>query len=323
MGRRWLRRLVTLPVVILGGGLMLFLAVPLIGVTALIGVVRRRRFALLRMVLLGASYAFMEIVGLAALFGAWLFSGFGLARGTLERRAYAIQRWWAGGLWRSAVRILGLELDVDQPAAIQGPLIVLVRHVSLLDVLIPAAFVLDRGVPLRWVLKRELLNEPCLDVAGHWMPNHFVDRSSVDTPRELAAIESLASSMPAEHGLILFPEGTRFSRGRRERVLASLGARDPEAFARASALSNVLPPRLGGTLAAMRGAPGASALVIAHCGFEGVRTWRDLTSGTLVGATVRLRARHHALPSSEAERAEWLWSVWEDVDRWVADSRAT
>ena len=56
-----------------------------------------------------------------------------------------------------------------------GPLIVFIRHSSTIDTLIPTELITRRhGLKLRFVMKTELLADPCLDVAGHWVPNYFV-----------------------------------------------------------------------------------------------------------------------------------------------------
>ena len=81
--------------------------------------------------------------------------------------------------WPRSRRIFALRLVVeDAGAAAGGPLLVFARHASLADVLLPAVLVADRErLRLRWVLKRELLVDPCLDVVGGRLPNVFVDRS--------------------------------------------------------------------------------------------------------------------------------------------------
>ena len=67
-----------------------------------------------------------------------------------------------------------------------APILVVSRHASLIDTLLPGRYVTQPfGIRLRYVLKSELLVDPALDIAGNRLPNVFVDRGG-DTDRELA-----------------------------------------------------------------------------------------------------------------------------------------
>ena len=60
-----------------------------------------------------------------------------------------------------------------------GPVVLMMRHASLVDTLLPTVLVLRRHrIRLRYVLKRELLWDPALDLAGNVLPNYFLDRAS-------------------------------------------------------------------------------------------------------------------------------------------------
>ena len=53
----------------------------------------------------------------------------------------------------------------------------LCRHASLADSLVSAWVITSvAGMNPRYVLKRELLVDPCLDIVGNRLPNHFLDR---------------------------------------------------------------------------------------------------------------------------------------------------
>ena len=81
------------------------------------------------------------------------------------------------------------------------------------------------------MLKRELLSEPCLDIAGQRLPNYFVRR---DTGEEVERerIGQLARDMGSDDGFLLYPEGTRFTAERRQRALEKIAERDPQRAAR-------------------------------------------------------------------------------------------
>ena len=65
----------------------------------------------------------------------------------------------------------------------------------------------------RYVLKRELLADPCLDVVGQRLPNHFLDRQATDSTPELLALEELVTGIDESTVGIIFPEGTRVEPG--------------------------------------------------------------------------------------------------------------
>lgn len=60
------------------------------------------------------------------------------------------------------------QLEVEGVNALQpGPLVVLMRHASLADTLLPAVVIASHGIRLRYVLKRELLWDPCRASGGY------------------------------------------------------------------------------------------------------------------------------------------------------------
>src|SRR4030095_7187674 len=91
------------------------------------------------------------------------------------------------------------------------------RHVRCFvaadDTLLPAVFASDpHRLRLGNVMKRELLWDPCLDVVGQRTRNAFVRRGSAERDKELALLRQLAAAAGEKDGVLLFPEGTRFSR---------------------------------------------------------------------------------------------------------------
>ncbi len=276
-----------------------------------------------------ASVVFLsyELVGLAAAFGLWLAALFvrGLRGARWQSAHRALQAWWANGLFRAASRILRLELEVEGAhACAPGPLLVLVRHASLADTLLPAVVVAPRGIALRYVLKRELLWDPCLDVVGQRLPNAFIQRGTGESQSELAQIAALGRGLGAGDGVLIYPEGTRFSAARRARGLERIAASGrPELLARAQALRGVLPPRTAGVLALLDAAPDADVLVLAHTGLEGLATLPDLLR--LGASPRRIRVRlwrvpRAAIPLERDARVRWLYAEWARVDAFVAGS---
>jgi 1-acyl-sn-glycerol-3-phosphate acyltransferase len=99
-----------------------------------------------------------------------------------------MQAWWVRFIVDAMERVLGLRFESTNNDVV-APVIVLFRHVSIVDNLLPYAFVSDRaGIRLRWVLKKELLSDPAPDIGGNRMPNYFVDRTSDSSKQEVANV---------------------------------------------------------------------------------------------------------------------------------------
>ena len=72
-------------------------------------------------------------------------------------------------------------------------MVALCRHASIADALV-VGWVLSARAHLkpRFVLKKELSFDPCLDVVGRRVPNYFVDRRAVNTQTEINGIAEMA-----------------------------------------------------------------------------------------------------------------------------------
>ena len=309
----------------------LVLATALLPVLLLVGLaidaVRRAAFGApptaARLVLFLWVYLAAEVGGLTALVVLWVASLGGRRRVWLREMTWRVQQLWAGLLF-GAVRVLfRLRLEVvGEDEVAPGPVIVLIRHASIVDTLLPASLVArPHRIRLRYVLKRELLADPCLDVAGRRLPNYFVRRGTGEA-QEVARVRALACGLEADDGVLIYPEGTRFTPERRARAIARIAERDPRLAARAERLQHLLPPRLGGVGALLDGAPDADVVVIAHHGFDGLQLISDIWRGGLVGLVVRVRITRvprSKVPGEPAARADWLYDVWQDVDDWLEE----
>jgi 1-acyl-sn-glycerol-3-phosphate acyltransferase len=322
---RWGRRAIVLPVLaLLTVGAVLLL--PFLLAAAAIGdVLRPRRWALVRCTIFFVYYLLCEVVGVVAAFVAWLASGVwaGGDRARFVRWNLALQHWWGPALYWGGARIFGFRTEIEGAEQVRtGPMIVFVRHVSTVDTVLPVTF-LSRpsGLQLRYVLKAELLWDPCLDIVGHRLPNYFVRRDSGAGAREVAAIRLLTDGLGPRDGVLIYPEGTRFTARKRARILERLAAAgDTAAYERAAALRSVLPPRLGGVLALLEGNRGADAVFCAHTGLEGAGSFWSLLGGGLIGVTVRVRfwrVPFVEIPPERQARIRWLYDHWRRVDQWV------
>lgn len=313
------RRVITVSIYVLAWMLVSVLSPIWIVIALLVGLVRRRSFVILRLLIFAWFYFALEIIALVLVAGIFLVHRSGEAR---DSRLYALQARWATANLSAAQWLLGLDIEVDGAEhAVPGPSILLVRHASILDTLLPCAYVQrPYDFRVRYVLKQELLFDPCLDIVGNALPNYFVDRSG-NTAAELDGIRLLAENLGTD-GLLMFPEGTRFSQEKREKALQRL-ERDGSAYLpRARALTRVLPPKPGGVLALLGALPGVDCVFFAHSGLESFAKIKDLLSGEVVGSTVRVqlwRVDAKDIPESDADRIGWLYAQWAKVDAFVGN----
>lgn len=307
----WLAATVLFPVVVVGA-----LAFDLFRLATGHG-----HFVALRLTVIGWVYLAAEVVGIAALGVLWVATGGGRMQGLFIGGTYAIQRWWAGTLFSVIRALFGLRVEVEGGEVLTpGPIHVFMRHASIIDNLLPSALITaPHGVRLRYVLKRELLSDPALDIAGSRLPNYFVDRSAGGAS-EVAAIGELGMGLAANEGVLIYPEGTRFTEKRRERALAHLEEKEPELLERARGLHSVLPPRPGGPLRLLDVEPPADVVIAAHVGLDGFSHIRNILDGGLVGGTVRVRFQRFpigTIPADDAGRVAWLYDRWEEIDAWI------
>ncbi len=288
---RFLRRAITLLALITTLTVAVGLSPALFVVTVALDLATRARLAAKRALLLVLVSLAYELMGVLVATGIWLRGG------DAERQLdanFRLQWWWAGGLFDRTCAIFGLRVEArGVECARGGPVFVLSRHASVADTLLAAALISrPYGLRLRYVLKRELLWDPCLDIVGRRVPNAFVQRGSRDTAGDVAAVRGLAEHLGDRDGVMIFPEGTRATPAMRARVIekieASTAATD-EQRAAARKLAHVLPPRFEGVLALLDADARADVIFMAHAGFESVRSLADLRRGSLVGRLIFTR----------------------------------
>ncbi|MBW1905633.1 MAG: 1-acyl-sn-glycerol-3-phosphate acyltransferase [Deltaproteobacteria bacterium] len=288
-----------------------------IPVAFLVGVVRRCSFVVLRLLMFFWVYLAIELMGLVAATGIYL-----ITPRNIERRHglfFSLECWWGGSLFDWLSRFLSLSTSIEGDEQIlPGPVLVFMRHASLIDTALPVAFISRaKGLRLRYVFKRELLVDPCIDVAGHASPNYFIDRGG-SAQAELAGVRKLADHL-GDEGVLLYPEGTRFTERKKRIALKRLAKTHPELVTMAESFKHSLPPKAGGALTLLDAAPQADVLIVAHRGLEGLAEVTDLLSGAVVGQKVEIRIwRINAadIPQGEARR-RWLFDWWKRVDDFV------
>lgn len=326
------RRLLTIPTLFLALVVMVAASPVLVLVAALVDLTRRAwAWPTVRLVAFLLGYLAYEAAGVVR--AGWIWLTQPLARRSWIERNHRLQMWWLGGLMRAAGPVLGLRLAVtaewadgrDGADLGSGPMVVLSRHVSIVDALLPAAvFGLGHDMALRYTLASGLRLDPCLDIAGHRLPNHFIDRRTGDG-RQLEEMQALSAGMGEGDVAVIFPEGGLFSAQQRDRALERVAESDVDRAARFAPLTTVLPPRVGGSLALLRGAPDADVVVLAHHGFEPLASLKRLWRVAPLREPVRLRLTRHrreTLPTDDAGLAGWIDAQWAEVHGWVAAQHA-
>jgi uncharacterized membrane protein YsdA (DUF1294 family) len=155
--RAFARRMISIPLVYLALPLWTVLSPIVVPVALLIDVIQGRwRVPTIRLWIFALVFTVHEWIGVAYATRLWVRGHFG-QRLDLERHR-CVQAWWATSLLGWARRLLHVELDLGDAASVpDGELIVLSRHASMIDALIPAVLftgILDR--PVHYVLKKEL-----------------------------------------------------------------------------------------------------------------------------------------------------------------------
>jgi 1-acyl-sn-glycerol-3-phosphate acyltransferase len=320
------RRLISMPGLILGA-VILTVAIPVwLPLVLVIDACRLRwRFPLARLLSFAVCWAWLETVGVVCSAFYWLT---GQSKNLTKH--YALQRWWADRLLAALKATCGFSVEVEEIEALQpGPILMFARHASLADSLVSAYVVTTLAqMKPRYVLKRELLADPCLDVVGQRLPNHFLDRNATDSTPELQALEALVTDIDVSTVGIIFPEGTRANEKKRKRAIEKIALIDSARADRLHDMKHLLPPRPAGAAAMLRGCPSADVVFAWHVGFEGLDTF----GGILRAISSRMppirfhlcRVERTGIPSNSItdtdELTKWLDSEWMRMDREVDEA---
>lgn len=320
LGSRFCRRLITIPLFI-GSTVLLTCLLPLLIVIAgLLTVSPSTRGALptLGFVL---GYLWCETLGILSALYIWLRYR---EHEAFLNANFKLQCWWANALKVIGQRLFRLSFRISGESALNGPpAILLPRHTSIADTILPMVFyAIPHGIRLRYVLKKELLIDPCLDIVGHRLPNCFVDRRAHDSAGERNAVARLMVDLQPNEGALIYPEGTRYSQAKhaalRQRYQASA-----EMLTQLERWTDLLPPRLGGTMAMLGANPGLDVIFLAHTGFEGSSHFRNLINGSWLGANINLifwRVRFEDIPTAKDELREFLFTQWDRMQASVRNN---
>lgn len=322
------RRLVSVPALLLAA-LLLLVTLPLwVVVSAVIDLVRGKfRLPTTRLLAFALAWAWLETCGVLTSFAWWM-----IGKSGDHRRHYALQRWWARNLLRALGFTCGVHVSVENAEALQpGPVLLFARHASLADSLVSAYVTTTiAGLNPRYVLKKELLADPCLDIVGRRLPNHFLDRGAADSTPELSALSALTAAMDESNVGVIFPEGTRANPVKRASALERIGKSDPARRDRLAGMRHLLPPRPAGAEAMLRGHSTCDVVFAWHVGFEGLDSFsgilRALSKPVPPVRFVMRRVSRSDIPavssemmnaSASATFVSWLDEQWSRMDREV------
>ena len=324
--RRWSRRAITIPVMTL----IVALYALLLPLCLLYSVTRdllrsRRDFPLARFHLFLFGILGHHIVGLVILGGSWIRTLFV----SPERRHQinlTVEQYFIPQSIGIAERVYNMKIELDGiECCAPGPILFLSRHASILDTIMPIKLLGQaHGMGLRIVQKAELLWNPLVDVASSRMPRAFIRRGSGDVGGPIGHMKHLFSGITDNEALVVFPEGSRFSAAKQEKIVAKLAKSNPAAADAASKLKHVLPVRPAGTLALMEMRPDIDVVFMAHVGLEYANRLEDFVDGALYKRTLRMkfwRVAADEIPTDQAERIEWLHAEWRKVDAWIDANR--
>jgi 1-acyl-sn-glycerol-3-phosphate acyltransferase len=289
---------------------------------------RLRPLRLLWVVLL---HMVLESLILLELLGLWIASGFGLwlRRPFFQRIHYDIAQTYLVIFFREARRVLRLRIVTQGPTpdAFPGePLLVCCRHAGPGD-----SFTLMYAL-MHWyhreprvVLKDTLAWDPAINVLLSRLPSRFISPNPRAGDDLEADVAELARDLDENDAFVIFPEGGNYTPERRQRAIDKLRRLGLEAMAtRAERMTHVLAPRPGGLLAALDAAPEADVVLVAHTGLDHLMTVSDLWRELPMDKQLIMRwwrVPREEIPTGREERIDWLFTRWEEIDRWVAEHR--
>ena len=309
------RRLISIPV-LAAATVALTVSTPVwFPIVVLVDAIRMKfRFPFARLLAFGVCWGWIELAGIARSAQLWATGKAG------DHTAnYLLMGWWSGALMKALGATIGVRPEIEGlEAAEAGNAIVLSRHASLADSLVSGwVFSSVAGVRPCYVLKRELLFDPCLDIVGLRVPNHFLDRGAADGRIELEALRKLGATIGEGSVAVIFPEGTRSNPIKRARVLEKIAGRDRERAMRLSGLRRLLPPRPAGSAALLEGAADADIIFAWHTGFDGLDSFGgiiDKLSKPLPPVRfVMTRVPRPDVPAGEPF-GDWLDQRWIEMD---------
>lgn len=326
---RLIRRLVLAPLVILVSLALIAISPVALLVALIADLFLPGNWRTLRMTAFVTVYLIFEVVGLVVLFLLWIATGFGLTTDSERSKAwhYRFMSGWLKAMYKTVALLFRLRINIEErPAPQPGPVLVFCRHAgpgnSLM--LIGTMMIAYQRRP-RIVMLAKLQWDPLFDTMGNRLPNRFIKHEKGKSDVYVKAIGDLARGLGDQDAFVLFPEGKDFTERLRLRAIAYLREKGFTKHAeKAEELTNVLPPRHRGPLAAITNAPEADVVFVAHSVLEDIGTFGDIWRHVPLAQPID--ARYWRLPPSEVPKGEeelidWLYDWWERIDTWIDEHK--
>ncbi|MCH1434430.1 MAG: 1-acyl-sn-glycerol-3-phosphate acyltransferase [Acidimicrobiales bacterium] len=233
---------------------------------------------------------------------------------------YRLEHWWCRRHYKNLHRFAGVTVTMPDPSPLDGgPSIMVARHSSHIDAIVPLLVLAEHGRFARYTLKEDLKWAPAMDLVGDRTPNVWINRSTPGSTM-FEQVEQLAAEMSDTGTCVIFPEGTFRTQERHERAIERLRGSREDLADKASGLRYVLPPRPAGTLALMRGAPDADLVVLANVGVEGRSSIREIIDTITERRDIEVHAVRFPraeIPTDEDLINSWLIERWVEMDDWI------
>lgn len=229
------------------------------------------------------------------------WSAHGIER--VYRWAVRLDAWWFK-------RVLGINFVVEHGQQVLSDLLpgerplIICNHQSWFDIFLLQSLISAQGPMLKFVIKTELIWVPVLG----WVclalnfPRLLRTGDSSSRAQDLKTVEAASLKLRDEPGgLLIFPEGTRFTREKRDE--------------RASPYRHLLRPKAGGFAVAKNAMPNTAPVLDVTIGYgEGdANCWRCM--GGLV-EQIRISVREYPIDDVE-HPGLWLVSRWSEKDEWL------
>ncbi len=313
---RWKRRSRTIPLILAATVVGVLASPAILAVAAVVDLTKGRfRVPTVRVALFLLQYGINDSVEILLAPIYWILAGLGtrLHQPTSIARHQRLQHWSIDVLARRAEHLLGLRLDIEtdsMDALTPGPLIVLCRHVNIVDASLPALLYQRLGYRTRGVIMAELLADPGFDLIYPRTGSVFIPRDN--GPEAIAMVREIGHSVDSTTAVVIFPEGRLFRPDRLDRALSRLAPESPDRAARLASLGHVLPPRPGGVLALLDTIP-ADVVVIAHTGLDQFASFREFAKAVPLRNPIEITAWRvpvDQIPAGDGERIAWLDEQW-------------
>lgn len=318
----WKRRAITTPfwfTCAIGLTTLMPLWLPVTFVLDLFG---RRSFSTTRTFFYFTFFFVVESAGLVWGLALWLLRPVMYRDEARYRHANRIlQRWWSSNLFHGAVKIFGVNVTIDGLEEFEDPkpALVMCRHASTLDTMIPLAIVRQMK-NMRYVIKSELLASPALDYIAQRIPNVFVVRGSDNPEGEIARVIALGQNLLPNGCVVIYPEGTRFSEKKRARLIEKFSASNNRLLPLTVALERTLPPLREGAVRLVETMRDEDVVFIAHRGIDPTGGMNDLIKGSLTHVDLEIaiwRVPADEVPRERAKAERFILENWLKIDAWA------